>query len=40
MLKFLPLVWSNLRRRKLRLAFTLASIFIAFLLYSFLEAMR
>ncbi len=40
MLKFLPLVWSNLRRRKLRLAFTLASIFVAFLLYAFLEAMR
>lgn len=40
MLKFLPLVWSNFRRHRLRLFFTLASIAVAFLLYGLLEAMR
>ncbi len=40
MLKFLPLVWSNFRRHRLRLLFTLASIAVAFLLYGLLEAMR
>lgn len=40
MLKFLPLVWSNFRRHRLRLVFTLASIIVAFLLYGLLEAMR
>jgi putative ABC transport system permease protein len=40
MLKYLPLVWSNLKRRRLRLLFTLASIAVAFLLYGLLEALR
>lgn len=40
MFKFLPLVWSNLKRRRLRLLFTLASITVAFLLFGLLEAMR
>jgi len=40
MLKYLPLVWSNLKRRRLRLVFTLASIAVAFLLYGLLEALR
>jgi putative ABC transport system permease protein len=40
MFKFLPLLWSNLRRRRLRLFFTLASIVVAFLLFGLLEALR
>ena len=32
-MKFLPLVWKNIWRRKFRTTFTLASIFIAFLLF-------
>lgn len=35
-MKFLGLVWSNLKRKKLRTALTLLSIFVAFLLYGFL----
>ncbi len=40
MLKFLPLLWSNLRRRRLRLFFTLASIVVAFLLFGLLQALQ
>jgi putative ABC transport system permease protein len=40
MLKYFPLVWANLARRRLRLLFTLASIAVAFLLYGLLEALR
>jgi putative ABC transport system permease protein len=40
MFRWLPLVWANLRRRKLRLALTFASILIAFLLFGLLEAVR
>lgn len=40
MFKYLPLVWSNFKRHRLRLLFTLASIAVAFLLYGLLEAMR
>jgi len=40
MFKFLPLLWANLKRRKLRLVFTLASIVVAFLMFGLLEAMR
>jgi putative ABC transport system permease protein len=40
MFRWLPLVWANLRRRKLRLALTFASIVIAFLLFGLLEAVR
>ncbi len=39
-MKYLPLLWSNLRRRKLRTAFTLASILVAFVLYGYLGAIR
>ena len=35
-MKYLPLIWRNLLRRKVRTIFTLASVFIAFVLYSFL----
>jgi putative ABC transport system permease protein len=40
MLRFLPLIASNLRRRSLRTAFTLASIAVAFLLYGLLAAVK
>jgi putative ABC transport system permease protein len=40
MFRWLPLVWANLRRRKLRLALTFASILIAFLLFGLLESVR
>jgi putative ABC transport system permease protein len=39
-MKFLPLVWRNLLRRKVRTTFTLASIFVAFVLYAFLMTIR
>ena len=39
-MKFLPLVWRNLLRRKVRTAFTLGSIFVAFVLYAFLMTIR
>src|SRR5262245_37762663 len=35
-MKFLSLVWSNLKRRKLRTALTILSIFVAFVLYGLL----
>jgi putative ABC transport system permease protein len=37
-MKFLPLIWRNLLRRKFRTTFTLLSIFVAFLLFGFLSA--
>lgn len=40
MLRFLPLILANLRRRKLRTLFTLASISVAFLLYGLLAAVK
>jgi putative ABC transport system permease protein len=39
-MKFLPLVWRNLWRRKIRTIFTLLSIFIAFLLFGLLMTIR
>ena len=39
-MKYLPIVWRNLMRRKVRTTFTLLSIFIAFLLFGFLMAVR
>jgi putative ABC transport system permease protein len=39
-MKYLPLIWSYLRRRKMRTALTLLSILIAFLLYGYLCAIR
>ena len=39
-MKFLPLIWKNLWRRKVRTTFTLLSIFIAFLLFGMLMTIR
>ena len=39
-MKFLGLVWSNLKRKKLRTVLTVLSIFVAFLLFGFLCAIR
>jgi len=39
-MKFLPLVWSNLGRRKVRTLFTSLSIFVAFVLFGLLMAIR
>jgi putative ABC transport system permease protein len=39
-MKFLPLVWKNLMRRKLRTLFTLLSILVAFVLYGYLAAIN
>ncbi len=39
-MKFLPLIWSNLRRKKLRTFLTLLSILVAFVLYGYLAAIR
>jgi putative ABC transport system permease protein len=40
MFKFLPLLWASLQRHKLRTAFTLASVMIAFLLFGVLAAVK
>jgi putative ABC transport system permease protein len=39
-MKFFPLVWRNLWRRKIRTTFTLLSIFVAFLLFGLLMTIR
>lgn len=39
-MKFLPLIWAGLKRKKLRTTLTFLSIFIAFLLFGFLGAMK
>jgi putative ABC transport system permease protein len=39
-MKYLPLIWRNLLRRKIRTIFTTLSIFIAFLLFGILMAIR
>lgn len=39
-MKFLPLVWSNLKRKKVRTFFTLLSILVAFVLFGYLAAIR
>jgi putative ABC transport system permease protein len=39
-MKFLPIVWRNLLRRKLRTIFTVLSIFVAFVLFGVLMAIR
>lgn len=39
-MKFLHLIWSNLKRRKLRTSLTLLSILVAFVLYGLLCAIR
>jgi putative ABC transport system permease protein len=40
MFQWLPLVWANLGRRKLRLIFTFMSILLAFLMFGMLDALR
>ncbi len=39
-MKYLGLIWSNLKRRKLRTTLTVLSIFVAFLLFAFLFAIK
>ena len=39
-MKFFPLVWKNIWRRKFRTTFTLLSIFIAFVLFGVLMTIR
>jgi putative ABC transport system permease protein len=39
-MKFIPLIWKNIWRRKFRTIFTLLSIFIAFLLFGILMTIR
>jgi putative ABC transport system permease protein len=39
-MKYLPLVWKNMWRRKIRTIFTLASLFVAFLLFGLLMTIR
>ncbi|MEO7272577.1 MAG: FtsX-like permease family protein [Vicinamibacterales bacterium] len=39
-MKFFPLVWRNLLRRKVRTTFTLLSVFVAFVLYGILMAIK
>ena len=39
-MKFLPIIWANLKRRKLRTALTMASVLIAFLLFGYLCAIE
>jgi putative ABC transport system permease protein len=39
-MKFLHLIWSNLRRKKLRTVLTLLSIVVAFVLFGFLAAIK
>jgi putative ABC transport system permease protein len=38
--RWLPIVWANLGRRKLRLVFTFISIVLAFLMFGMLDALR
>lgn len=40
MLKYLPLLWANLGRKRLRTSLTLASIIIAFLLFGLMQTLR
>jgi putative ABC transport system permease protein len=39
-MKYLPLIWANLMRRKVRTLFTLLSVLIAFMLFAVLGAVR
>lgn len=39
-MKFFPLIWGNLKRRKLRTSLTLLSILVAFVLFGFLCAIK
>lgn len=39
-MKYLPLLWANLRRKPVRLVFTVLSVFVAFVLFGILGATR
>ena len=39
-MKYLPIVWRNLLRRKVRTIFTVLSVFVAFVLFGYLMAIR
>src|SRR6266576_2698289 len=39
-MKFFPLIWCNLKRKKLRTILTLLSILVAFVLFGFLSAIK
>ncbi|HEY4126450.1 MAG TPA: ABC transporter permease [Gammaproteobacteria bacterium] len=39
-MKYLPLIWANLMRRKVRTIFTLLSVFVAFMLFAVLGAVN
>ena len=39
-MKFFPLIWSNLKRRKMRTIFTILSIVVAFVLFGYLGAIE
>src|SRR5215813_12207700 len=39
-MKFFPLIWTNVWRRKVRTTFTLLSVFIAFLLFGIVMTIR
>src|SRR5256885_12145678 len=39
-MKFLFLIWSNLKRKKLRTILTLLSVLVAFILFSLLSALK
>lgn len=39
-MKYFPIIWANLKRRKLRTALTMASVLVAFLLFGYLCAIR
>ena len=39
-MKFFPLIWRNLLRRKFRTVFTLGCVFISFVLFAFLMIVR
>src|SRR5436190_23575827 len=39
-MKFFPLIWSNLKRRKLRTSLTILSIVVTFILFGLLSAIK
>ena len=39
-MKFLPLIWKNMTRKKVRTLFTVLSIVVAFVLFAYLAAIR
>ena len=39
-MKYFPLIWANLMRRKVRTIFTLLSVFVAFMLFAVLGAVN